>query len=83
MPTGYTAADQEADTQVTDAMANAGVAVLWSSGIVDGRVEADKLVVAEIFRVMSQAQAEKPISFSELLEPLPVLQSIVPPRKPR
>lgn len=37
---------------VTPEMEAAGTKELWASGITDGRVEADKLVVADIFRAM-------------------------------
>ncbi|SJM33130.1 hypothetical protein BQ8482_340026 [Mesorhizobium delmotii] len=40
------------EIEVTTAMREAGVAVLWESGIVDGRLGADILLVAEIYLAM-------------------------------
>ena len=43
------------ETEITAPMIDAGVRVLWRSGLVDGQVEADKVTVAEIYRAMCRA----------------------------
>ena len=42
----------DGQVEVTSEMLEVGVQMLWASGIVDGQVDADKLVLAEIFQAM-------------------------------
>ena len=39
--------------EITDEMLKAGLFILYQSGLVDGQVEADKLVLAEAYRAMA------------------------------
>lgn len=43
---------------VSEQMVDAGVAVLWSSGVVEGRLGSDGLLVAEIYRAMNAASSQ-------------------------
>lgn len=42
---------------ISDEMVTAGVAVLWGSGAVEGRLGSDALLVAEIFLAMNGASS--------------------------
>ena len=41
--------------KVSELMVDAGVAVLWASGSVEGQLGSDELLVAEIFQAMAMA----------------------------
>ena len=47
------------ELDISPEMIDAGLAVLYRSGVVDGQVEADMLVVAEVFRAMIQHRPPK------------------------
>lgn len=47
--------DNNTDIEVTSAMVQAGFQVLARSGIADDFLEADKLLVADIYRAMQRA----------------------------
>jgi hypothetical protein len=52
----------ESDTEkfeVSEQMVAAGVAVLWQSGAVEGQLDSDELLVAEIFQEMAKAALPK------------------------
>ena len=40
---------------VTDEMIEAGISVLWVSGVVEGQLDSDKSLVSEIYRAMARA----------------------------
>ena len=44
-----------AEIEVTDEMVQSGLTVLYNSGIVDGQLGADSLVLEEIYRAMAAA----------------------------
>ena len=44
---------------VSGPMVDAGVAVLWASGAVEGQLGSDELLVAEIFQAMAMASPSK------------------------
>ncbi len=50
---------------VTDQMMDAGAAVLWASGLVEGQCQADRLVVADIFRAMLGASFDPTSSVTQ------------------
>ena len=47
------------EIEITPKMIEAGYRVLVASGITDAQIEADKLVVAEIFQAMAAAQGSE------------------------
>jgi hypothetical protein len=52
-PSGLSPAS--APATASSSMVAAGVAVLWRSGVVEGQLGSDRLLVAEIFEAMSSA----------------------------
>lgn len=46
-------------SEPTPEMIEAGVAVLWASGAVEGQLHSDELLVAEIFQAMLSASPPK------------------------
>ncbi|MGH6851777.1 MAG: hypothetical protein ACREDJ_00980 [Methylocella sp.] len=47
---------ENAEIESTHQLVEAGVAILWNSGMADGCLEADKLPVAEIYEAMARVR---------------------------
>ncbi len=47
---------EKAVGEPTAEMVAAGVAVLWASGAIEGRLGSDRILVSEIFQAMDQAR---------------------------